>query len=305
MGKIKELTFEIASLAGIENRRRDKQNLTRERYGVKARIEGLTDASAINYGFFQEELHKQKLARERGVANAREVLEDSLGRKDLPTASIKQEEDGRIHIFLSKEWAGSIPTFEDDFLSWKQGQLEFRLVKEEEFSDSVNAERRVSINGFDLLKSKDDGQFKYIEKRTGVSGDDVESAKAIKGSPLSDWEVSVKFTSAGRKKFADLTKANVYRDLAIVLNGELLMAPVIRDAITGGSASISGNYTEEDAKQVAFAITSGNLGINFEIGSKSLIKNFEEGSNADILALLVIFANLVLLIVFQTQWKND
>ena len=61
------------------------------------------------------------------------------------------------------------------------------------------------------------------------------------------------------KKFGDLTSKNVGKRFAIVLDGEVISAPVIREAITGGSGQISGNFTFETASDLAVLLRAGAL----------------------------------------------
>ena len=63
--------------------------------------------------------------------------------------------------------------------------------------------------------------------------------------------INVSFTKAATEKFADYTRQNVGARLGIVINGRLCEAPVIRTAITGGQASISGSFTAAEARDLA------------------------------------------------------
>jgi preprotein translocase subunit SecD len=69
-------------------------------------------------------------------------------------------------------------------------------------------------------------------------------------------QIEVTFTEQGRKQFAEMTKANLNRRLAILVNGKVLIAPVIRTEIAGGQAIITGNFSNAEAQQLADAINS-------------------------------------------------
>jgi preprotein translocase subunit SecD len=71
--------------------------------------------------------------------------------------------------------------------------------------------------------------------------------------------VSFDFNSAGARKFADITKSNIGKPFAIVLDGKVITAPVIRSAILGGSGVISGNFSLEEAKDLAMLLRAGAL----------------------------------------------
>jgi protein-export membrane protein SecD len=71
--------------------------------------------------------------------------------------------------------------------------------------------------------------------------------------------VSFKFDNIGAKKFANATKDNVGRPLAIILDNEILSSPVIREPILTGSGQISGGFTVEEANQLAILLRAGAL----------------------------------------------
>jgi len=74
-------------------------------------------------------------------------------------------------------------------------------------------------------------------------------------------EVGLAFTAEGAKKFAKLTKqcaADNKRAIAIIVDDVLMSAPIVQEAITGGKASISGNFTKEEAQIIAMNLSSGD-----------------------------------------------
>ena len=71
--------------------------------------------------------------------------------------------------------------------------------------------------------------------------------------------VSFRLNSRGAVRFGDVTAANVGRPFAIVLDGEVISAPTIQEAITGGSGQISGNFTVSTADDLAILLRSGSL----------------------------------------------
>ncbi len=77
--------------------------------------------------------------------------------------------------------------------------------------------------------------------------------------------VSFRFNSLGGKKFGEVTKNNIGERLAIVLDGEVISAPVIQSAIMGGSGVITGNFTVESANDLALLLRSGALPAPLEV----------------------------------------
>src|SRR5574344_2850980 len=86
---------------------------------------------------------------------------------------------------------------------------------------------------------------------TGLSGKDLSKANLSTNSSNGEWVVDLTFNDNGTKKFADLTKKLVGKQMAIFFNGEMQSAPVIREPIIGGNAQISGGdngFQYEEAK---------------------------------------------------------
>jgi len=96
-----------------------------------------------------------------------------------------------------------------------------------------------------------------VQKRVMVSGESLTNAQSTfqDGQPV----VSFTFNSNGARRFGDVTKANVGKRFAIVLDHNVISAPVIREPITGGKGIISGNFTSESAGQLALLLNSGAL----------------------------------------------
>ncbi len=89
-----------------------------------------------------------------------------------------------------------------------------------------------------------------VKKKADLGGDSVTHAAAVYGSE--GWEVTLHFNSEGAKKFGDITAANVGHRFAIVLDGVIQSAPVIKTAIYGGNAVISGGgMNEQEARALA------------------------------------------------------
>lgn len=107
-------------------------------------------------------------------------------------------------------------------------------------------------------------QFKDEEGNVKLTGEDLKNAKEQMGQnkqPL----VALEFSDEGEKKFGALTAANIGRHIGIYLDGELLTNPVVNEAITGGSAVITGQRTLEEAKDLAILLRSGALPVKVSV----------------------------------------
>jgi len=111
-----------------------------------------------------------------------------------------------------------------------------------------------------LLPSMDRDGIHYILERTPVvSGDDLVDSQPAFDQQTGTPAVTFRFNPAGARAFGDFTAANVGAPFAIVLDEEVVSAPVIRQAITGGSGQITGNFTVEDSTELAILLRAGAL----------------------------------------------
>ncbi|MEV5044857.1 protein translocase subunit SecD [Streptomyces griseoincarnatus] len=122
------------------------------------------------------------------------------------------------------------------------------------------------------------GQWqKYILGPAAVDGTDVDEADALLNTTSgAGWTVTMKFTGEGSKKFADITgqlaqKQSPQNQFAIVLDGEVVSDPYVRQALTGGNAEISGNFTQQSAQDLANMLSYGALPLTFREDSVTTV----------------------------------
>ena len=110
-----------------------------------------------------------------------------------------------------------------------------------------------------LLPAADEpGMFYIIEQTPVVSGEDLVDAQPAfdqNGQPA----VNFRFNPSGARKFGDYTAANIGQPFAIVLDDEVISAPVIQSAIPGGSGIITGNFSVEESTDLAVLLRAGAL----------------------------------------------
>ena len=92
-----------------------------------------------------------------------------------------------------------------------------------------------------------------------VRGDELVDSQPAFDSRTNEPVINFRFNNAGARKFGNFTKENVNRPFAIVLDDQVISAPVIREPILGGSGQISGSFTVETANQLAIQLRSGAL----------------------------------------------
>mgnify|MGYP000035023927 FL=1 len=152
--------------------------------------------------------------------------------------------------------------------------------------------------GTEVLYSQDDPPVPYLlETREIVTGEDLEDAQAGFDQRTNEPIVSFRFNGTGAQRFGRATQENVGRPFAIVLDNQVISAPVIREPILGGSGQISGNFTVEGANNLAILLRAGALPLTptfveeRTVGPSLGADSVEAGEVAGIIgsALVVVF----------------
>lgn len=140
----------------------------------------------------------------------------------------------------------------------KTAKLDFRMVDSTVSPDQAQ-QGRVPPDSEILMSSSSPKVPYVIKKQVLVSGGDLTDAQPgfdqRSGEPI----VTFRFNTSGARKFAQATLENVGQPFAIVLDNEVISAPVIREPITGGSGQISGNFTVQGANDLAILLRAGAL----------------------------------------------
>ncbi|TDH64331.1 protein translocase subunit SecD [Dankookia rubra] len=98
-----------------------------------------------------------------------------------------------------------------------------------------------------------------VRRRVEVDGANLTDARAGQDNRNAEWVVNFTFDSIGTRRFADVTRANVGRPFAIVLDDKVITAPNIREPITGGRGQISGSFNAKSANELAVLLRAGAL----------------------------------------------
>lgn len=112
----------------------------------------------------------------------------------------------------------------------------------------------------ELLPMQDfPGQKVAVRRHVEVDGSDLTNAQAGTDPQTGSWAVNFTFDSSGARKFAAVTRDNLGKRFAIVLDRQVISAPVIRGVIPGGQGQITGNFTAQSATQLALLLRAGAL----------------------------------------------
>ncbi len=204
---------------------------------------------------FRLEADAEKELRISALSQSQEVIRRRIDETGTNEPTIQRQGDDRILVQL--------PGVDDPErikrLLGQTAKMNFRMV-DETASIPEALSGRVPP-GSELLfeeNGTEQGIPIVVRRRVGVSGDNLVGAAPVidqNNQPV----VTIRFDAAGARRFGDLTTENVGRRFAIVLDGRVISAPVIREPIPGGSGQISGNFTFESASDLALLLRAGAL----------------------------------------------
>jgi len=192
-------------------------------------------------------------ARARGaVQQSIEIVRRRIDETGVVDPQITQQGDTRIVVQLP---GISDPNRIKELLG-KTAHMTFQLVDETANLSTGGP----PPPGVDALPMQDNPSQKVaVRRRVDVDGGDLTNAQAGTNPQSGEWVVNFTFNSIGARRFADVTRANVNHRFAIVLDGKVISAPVIREPITGGRGQISGSFTAASANDLAVLLRAGAL----------------------------------------------
>ena len=170
----------------------------------------------------------------------------------------------------------------------KTANLTFRFVTNDE-SDRFGVEK---------LKFEDGLEEATVSKRIIISGENLLDAQPKMDTQNNQTIVSFTLDRVGAKRFGKATSTGIGKQLAIVLDGKIISAPVVRDTIASGSGQISGGFTFQSATDLALLLRSGALPAPLEIIEERTVGPDlgQDSINAGMIALAIGF---LLVIIFM------
>ncbi len=205
------------------------------------------------------------------------------------------QREGRSRVLVQVPGVQDVERLKN--LIGETGKLEFKMV-----DPSADVAQAVATNkappGTELMFSTDDPPVPYVLKdQVLVSGANLVDAQPGFDSRNGEPVVTFRFDAAGAKRFGKVTQENVGLPFAIVLDGKVISAPVIREPILGGTGQISGNFSVQEANDLAVLLRSGALPAKLSVieertvGASLGADSIESGKMAAYwgMALVVIF----------------
>jgi preprotein translocase subunit SecD len=225
---------------------------------------------------FERRAEDQAAGRFTMTMREREVsrLADDAVRQGLETIRNRVDQFGVAEPTITRQGTDRIliqlPGLQDPerakALIGRTALLEFKLVDDR--ADAQAAVQGRVPEGDELVyqrrldkQSKEERRVPYVvQKRALLTGAELTRAD-VSADPNSpgNWQVAIEFTPNGTRVFGEITEQNVGRHLAIILDGNLYSAPRINERIPGGRAVITGQFTVDDARDLAIVLRAGAL----------------------------------------------
>jgi preprotein translocase subunit SecD len=238
--------------------------------------DAITTASGSEFAAFERRGEEPAAGRFRMVMTEREVnrLRDLAVRQGVETIRNRVDQFGVAEPTITRQGADRIliqlPGVQDPerakALIGKTALLEFKLLDERTSVEEALAGRlpegsEVVYQRVVDRQTKAERKVPYVvQKRTLLTGAELNRAE-VTADPNSpgNWQVAIEFNAKGTRIFGEVTEQNVGKQLAIILDGTLYSAPRINERIPGGRAVITGQFTVEQARDLAIVLRAGAL----------------------------------------------
>ena len=173
----------------------------------------------------------------------------------------------------------------------KTANLTFRFITQNG-NDTFGVEKILFENGIDEA---------LVSKRIILSGENLLDAQPQMNNQTNETVVSFTLDRVGAKRFGKATSSGIGKQLAIVLDGKIVSAPVIRDTIPSGNGQISGNFTFQSATDLALLLRSGALPAPLNIIEERTVGPDlgQDSINAGVIALMIGFTLVIFFMFFK------
>lgn len=185
----------------------------------------------------------------------------------------------------------------------KSAHLQMMAVDEERASRSNMMSESEAQRLGDVLLPFVNSQEKILLKAVPIIDGEMITDAKVSYDQNSQPVVAFNLDSKGAKIFGDFSGANIGKRMAIVLDGKVYSAPVIRERIGGGSGQISGNFTSEEASDLAIALRSGALSAPVEVIEKRSVGP-SLGAESIKASMIALFSGFALVLIFMIMYYH-
>ncbi len=275
----------------------------------------MESADQLKYRFSAKEIESIKKAASDQVL---ETIRNRIDQFGVAEPTIHRQADNEIVIQLP---GVKDPKRAVDVIG-KTAILEFKLVNDESplaaelppyvlpgeertlierFKNKLGEENEIF---FQRVVNKETGMITkmpiLLKKKTLLTGDTLSEARVNIDQRFNEPYVSLVFNPVGAKLFEDITAHNIKKRLAIILDGNIYSAPVIQEKISGGNAQITGNFTLDEAKDLAIVLRAGSLPApvkmlqNVTVGPSLGKDSIDAGRLAGIIGALLVIGFMII-----------
>ncbi len=250
--------------------------------------------------------------RDGALEQVLEVLRNRIDEFGVAEPIIQKQGEREIVVQL----AGIKDTKRALDLIGKTAVLEFRMLDEE--NDVSEAIKYGAPFGSELMYEKKTDpismtviKIPYLVKSDVLlTGDMLSDARVAFDQTMNKPYVAITFNSGGARLFERITERNVDKRMAIILDGNVYSAPVIRDRIAGGRASIEGGFTVNTARDLAVVLRAGSLSVPVEIVQNVTVgptlgrDSIEAGLKAIVFGGVLVFVFMIIYYKFSGVIAN-
>lgn len=258
LGADRDITIELAKDEDVEAVRAKAKDFGELQ---ENRAEGRT----LRLGVTKE---RAEQIRQHSVDQALETLRNRIDQFGVTEPVLQRQ--GENHILI--QLAGVKDPERAKDLIKTTARLEFRLVDEQASVQKAQAGEVPPDLELMYQFEKDQATNKLeqrnpilVEKRVLLGGESVAGADVRIDQQFNEPYVSIEFDSEGSRRFGEITERYVKQRLAIILDGKVHSAPVIREKISGGQAQITGGFSAEQARDLAIILRAGALPAPLEL----------------------------------------
>jgi preprotein translocase subunit SecD len=232
-------------------------------------------------------------ATDRAVEDATEVVRRRIDELGTREPSIIRQGASRIVV--------QVPGLENPdalkALLGRTARLEFKLV--DLAADPAQLAQGRAPVGSQLLRYAEGGAPIAVKRQTIITGDQLADARQAYDQQTGEPNVTINFNGEGGRRFARVTRENVGKPFAIIVDEQVISAPNINEPILGGTAQVSGSFTVESANQLAIALRSGKLPVALRVVEERTVgpdlgaDSIRAGVIACVVATLLVMAFMV------------
>lgn len=298
----------VVELAGVKDINQAKE-LIKETPFLEFKEEGPTDQAQQIPQNVLDQLNAEAKKK------AGEILKKALAGADFAQLAKDNSEDGGskdnggVYDFVKK--GSFVPEYEavifdkglkdgEIYPELVETQFGWHIIKRIEVRGEGDAQEFKSAHILIAKKANESaGEANYVA--TGLTGKNLKSASVeFQNQGLSEPQVALKFDSEGTKLFAELTKKNIGKSVAIYLDGQVLSAPTVQTEISNGEAVITGNFTIEEAKSLVKRLNEGALPVPISLVSQQSVEaslgqvSLEQSLKAGMIGLVAVIVFMII-----------